>query len=408
MKTCTKCNTTKSLNEFGYSHEANDGLRNWCRECFAAYNKQRYSQLTPEYSKGRALVRYWPDLAPLEAYEKYQQLISLQGGACAICRRPSESNRSLHVDHCHITNAVRGLLCEKCNSGLGMFKDNQQTLNNASSYIERNNRIYNSISDAYLGTLHDVYFNPEYICSPRGQKCREKTDYTFKVLNPTSDPIITKDIDRNIIIARYTQKEKELYDSGTNLASDFGKASKFWLNISNVDGTINSAYGYLIWKNKSHGNALEGLTQGLQDFNVEMRTPWEYCVMALKADKDTRQAVLRFSLPEHFWVGNRDMTCTLHGNWLIRNDKLHLSMVLRSQDMVKGAVYDWPWFCSLMDKMLQELQPSYPTLTKGYYTHTAHSAHIYEKDDQVVRKMLGLMSREYKNHNGEDLPHSSR
>jgi thymidylate synthase len=83
------------------------------------------------------------------------------------------------------------------------------------------------------------------------------------------------------------------------------------------------------------------------------------------------------------------MTCTLHGNWLIREDKLHLSIVMRSNDLVKGLAYDLPWFCSLMDKMIEELKPTYPTLTKGHYTHTVHSIHIYDSDEKVIRKMLG-------------------
>ena len=59
--------------------------------------------------------------------------------------------------------------------------------------------------------------------------------------------------------------------------------------------------------------------------------------------------------------------------------------------MVKGAVYDWPWFCSLMDQMVEELKPVYPNLTKGYYTHTTHSLHIYERDLKTVQKMLGAL-----------------
>jgi thymidylate synthase len=98
---------------------------------------------------------------------------------------------------------------------------------------------------------------------------------------------------------------------------------------------------------------------------------------------------MRFSLPEHQWMGNKDQTCTMHGNWLIRDNKLNLTITMRSQDMVKGAVYDWPWFCSLMDRMLAELKPTYPELEKGRYTHFVHSIHCYEKDADTIVKMIG-------------------
>ena len=267
-------------------------------------------------------------------------------------------------------------------------------------------KIYETIHEAYLGTLEDVYFNYEYRASPRGLPVREKTDYTFRVLNPVNEPIVTKDIERNKVIVSYTEKETELYNSCANTASEFGKASKFWEKLANPDGTVNSAYGYLIWENKSHGNArfetsffskeddknvyLADVPENKDDLRSCLRTPWEWAKESLIADKDTRQAILRFSLPEHAWKGVRDFTCTMHGNFLIREDKLNFSIIMRSNDMMLGLVYDLPWFISLMDKMVDELKFYYPNLTKGVYTHTVHSMHIYERDEEKIKKMLGL------------------
>src|ERR1035437_5335634 len=118
-------------------------------------------------------------------------------------------------------------------------------------------QVYKNISEAYLGTLADVYNNPDVTSSPRGQACREKLDYVFRVMEPTALPIVTKDPERNVLIESYTRKEVELYNSCTNKAADFGKASKFWLSLSNPDGTVNSAYGHLIWGRQSCGNDFE-------------------------------------------------------------------------------------------------------------------------------------------------------
>jgi thymidylate synthase len=257
--------------------------------------------------------------------------------------------------------------------------------------------IYSTIHEAYLKSLEDVYFNFEYRAAPRGLPIREKTDYSFRITDPIAEPIITHDLERNKVIEDYTRKEMDLYNSCSNRVEDFAKASKFWEKLANPDGTINSAYGYLIWAKKSHGNRRYELAKECEDKHVQSvdhnsfdRTPWEWSKQALINDKDTRQAILRFSLPEHFWVGNRDMTCTMHGNWSIRENQLNFSIVMRSNDLNKGLVYDLSWFVSLMDKMVEELKPHYPDLTKGHYTHTAHSAHIYEKDEPIILKMLGL------------------
>lgn len=254
-------------------------------------------------------------------------------------------------------------------------------------------KTYLNIHEAYVETLRDVYDNYEYRSAPRGLPIREKTDYTFRILNPINESIKTYDLERNKVIEEYTRKEVELYDSCSNKAEDFGRASKFWLNLANPDGTVNSAYGHLIWRKKSHGNPVFENGGDRVRANAEPlpgdRTPWEWAKMSLIKDKDTRQAFLRFSLPEHQWVGNKDQTCTMHANFLIRDDKLNLSVVMRSNDLVLGLVYDMPWFVSLIDRMVDELKTHYPNLTKGTYTHTVHSLHIYERNEEMVRKMLG-------------------
>lgn len=232
-------------------------------------------------------------------------------------------------------------------------------------------------SKAYLAALSYVYHQPEFVSAPRGLRIREITNAMFTIEEPSSEPIVTLDEERNKVIKDYTLKETELYDKGTNRLEDFEKASTFWRKIANPDGTINSAYGYLLWKKRS-----------CPDTGCE--TQWEWARQSLIRDKDTRQAFVRFSLPEHQWRDNKDQVCTMHGNFLIREDKLHLTIVMRSNDLVLGLVYDLPWFCSLMDKMVEELKPFYPSLTKGNYTHLAHSLHIYDRDEEKVRGMLGL------------------
>jgi len=248
---------------------------------------------------------------------------------------------------------------------------------------------FDTIHEAYRAALTDVWYRHEFKSAPRGLAVREILNYTFTVTNPVAEPIRTADEDRNKVIADYTAKEVELYNSCSNRVEDFAKASKFWEKLANPDGTVNSAYGYLIWKNPSCGNEFFEFDRETGGYLQFQRTPWEWAKQSLIQDKDTRQAILRFSLPEHQWMPNKDQTCTMHGNFLIRNDQLHLTVIMRSNDLMKGLVYDLPWFVSLMDKMVEELKPTYPTLTKGMYTHTVHSMHIYEKDGPAILNMIG-------------------
>lgn len=72
--------------------------------------------------------------------EGYLELLESQNNCCAICKAPEGEitrNRRLHLDHCHVSNKVRGLLCAKCNQGLGSFKDNRLLLQEASDYLAK-------------------------------------------------------------------------------------------------------------------------------------------------------------------------------------------------------------------------------------------------------------------------------
>ncbi len=74
--------------------------------------------------------------------EEYTAMWKAQGGCCAICREPETAMRQgtllpLAVDHCHATDAIRGLLCRDCNHTLGKFKDNAARFDAAAAYLRR-------------------------------------------------------------------------------------------------------------------------------------------------------------------------------------------------------------------------------------------------------------------------------
>ncbi len=69
----------------------------------------------------------------------FENMKIAQNNVCAICNGSPDKDKELHVDHCHSTKVVRGLLCGSCNRGLGMFKDNIFNLLKAVDYLKKHN-----------------------------------------------------------------------------------------------------------------------------------------------------------------------------------------------------------------------------------------------------------------------------
>lgn len=69
----------------------------------------------------------------------YDATLATQGGKCAVCRSLTPGGRfqNFHVDHCHASGKVRGLLCNACNHLLGCARDNVQTLRAAARYLTK-------------------------------------------------------------------------------------------------------------------------------------------------------------------------------------------------------------------------------------------------------------------------------
>jgi Recombination endonuclease VII len=65
--------------------------------------------------------------------QQYEHLIQKQRGLCAICEKLLNKP---HIDHCHLTGRVRGLLCKDCNNALGLFREDVKIMRSAIDYIE--------------------------------------------------------------------------------------------------------------------------------------------------------------------------------------------------------------------------------------------------------------------------------
>lgn len=102
------------------------------------YQQERRAK-NPEYHRNIMFGRRYGI-----TYSDYQELLKAQRGNCAICNKPETSlnqhthePRLLSVDHCHQTGRVRGLLCKRCNTGIGAFEESPDLLKAAIRYVRR-------------------------------------------------------------------------------------------------------------------------------------------------------------------------------------------------------------------------------------------------------------------------------
>lgn len=159
MRKCRVCHTempderfgtTKKADKHGQIKEYKDTTCMACRrkihlakpgkrEIHRAGTKSWYHN-NPEKAKSQRLKRYGID------YEGYNKLREKQSCSCAICGkhetkvsqgRATTPATALHVDHCHETQVVRGLLCTNCNIILGKCYDDVSILLKAIQYLEK-------------------------------------------------------------------------------------------------------------------------------------------------------------------------------------------------------------------------------------------------------------------------------
>lgn len=119
-KTCPICNIIKPLSEF-FSYKIGSH-HSCCKDCSKS-KSHIYHKNTYRYAK-YGITK-----------EQFNELFKNQEGKCPICR--TELKKEIHIDHDHTTGQVRGILCGKCNKGLGQFNDNIKSLTNAIKYLSR-------------------------------------------------------------------------------------------------------------------------------------------------------------------------------------------------------------------------------------------------------------------------------
>ena len=129
-KVCYVCRKEKQLSAFGVNRTRGDGVQTYCIQCA----KERQTQWYYKRKHGITI-------------EDRDAMLVKQGMKCAICKSPTQfqlnagkltnTGEFAVVDHCHTSMKIRGVLCGHCNTGLGAFKDNVETLLAAIDYLDK-------------------------------------------------------------------------------------------------------------------------------------------------------------------------------------------------------------------------------------------------------------------------------
>lgn len=105
-----------------------------CLYCGTEFSNRRPDALycTKACGAAQGMVKNCYDLEGADI----RRMLEEQKFECGICTTPINL-QTKHIDHCHTTGRIRGLLCRSCNIGLGCFNDNPHALNGAIAYLDR-------------------------------------------------------------------------------------------------------------------------------------------------------------------------------------------------------------------------------------------------------------------------------
>lgn len=142
-KRCTSCNEEKDVSEFYTRKISNDGIAPICKVCdnkkSTEYRNRNKDKIRAQRKDFRIKNKERLSIAKNRAKatpEQFKSLFEEQKGCCAICKiHQIDLKRRIAVDHNHESGQIRGLLCDTCNRGLGLLKENIEVLQKAVEYL---------------------------------------------------------------------------------------------------------------------------------------------------------------------------------------------------------------------------------------------------------------------------------
>lgn len=148
---CGRCKAEKDSTEYYSSNYSKSGLLTTCKSCeiekkkawiarnpekhaiAMKHGKEKYNKKYPERVAAQSRNTKLKKKYAIEGRD-YSEMMSKQNGVCAICFK-KEHGRHMAIDHDHSSGCVRGILCSKCNTGIGGFRDSVDVLERALQYL---------------------------------------------------------------------------------------------------------------------------------------------------------------------------------------------------------------------------------------------------------------------------------
>lgn len=228
--------------------------------------------------------------------------------------------------------------------------------------------------DAFRQAYTDVLRKGKKV-SPRGSLVIELEHYTYELPAYARFP----SFEGRKLSAPYIKREFLWYLRANRMDSSIADHAKIWRDVQNADGSINSNYGQYIFARRSIVT---------ESHHSQMLSQFELVVQELLRDKDSRRASMPILGLSHYNQRTKDVPCTYSLNFRIRDDKLNMSVHMRSQDAVFGMGNDAPCFSFIHEMVFAALQDSIPGLELGTYTHTADSFHVYERHFELLQAIV--------------------
>lgn len=223
-------------------------------------------------------------------------------------------------------------------------------------------------ADSVLRVASDLLAKADVV-SPRGKPVKEIIGTRFNVLSP--EFCVISNYERKLSI-KYLAAELLWYLSKDTSVTEIGKYASLWNRIAE-NGKVNSNYGYFVFDDDYALNCNDN--------------QFDWVCNKLKQDKDTRQAVINFNSPQHKGSIPTDFVCTLSVQYFIRDDQLISMVNMRSQDLIYGFCYDFPFFSLVHQLLYLKLKKVYPELALGNIIHSVGSLHVYERHFEMIEKI---------------------
>ena len=213
--------------------------------------------------------------------------------------------------------------------------------------------VADNIDDIYL------YLCEQLLKSSIVNKTKEITNAQVTLTNINNNLVSIRNMSKLYLLAELTW-----YFAGRTDTKFIGTFANTWRMITDDGKTNNSAYGYII--QYKHG------------FNQIKKV-----IELLRKDPTSRRALININTPNKNVIETKDEPCTIALQFLIRNNKLNCTAMMRSNDIWFGFPYDVAFFTELQKYIANQLN-----IDCGEYTHFATSLHAYEKDYNHINEVI--------------------